>query len=155
MVIQGPQSALLDKSDYRWENDSNVISIALEWHEAIKTRREQAFRIREPELHFREQENKPGTGELIITCDTNPLVTRKYAGFAHPPQTCNIFLIFITNRKNTYVITGIALSNSKFKNTSSVIMGRCAVKLNHSFCGIAGSLHVSTCWTLERETCVY
>ncbi len=51
------------------ENDSYVISIALEWHEAIKTRREQAFRIREPELRDREQENKPGTGELIITCD--------------------------------------------------------------------------------------
>ncbi len=50
-------------------NDSYVISIALEWHEAIKTRREQAFRIREQELRVREQENKPGTGELIITCD--------------------------------------------------------------------------------------
>ncbi len=55
VVIQGPQSALLDKSDYRWENDSYVISIALEWHEAIQTRREQAFRIREPELRVREQ----------------------------------------------------------------------------------------------------
>ena len=72
VVIQGPQSALLDKSDYRWENDSYVISIALEWHEAIKTRREQAFRIREPELRVREQENKPGTGELIITCVYSP-----------------------------------------------------------------------------------
>ncbi len=69
VVIQGPQSALLDKSDYRWENDSYVISITLEWHEAIKTRREQAFRIWEPEVRVREQENKPGTGELIITCD--------------------------------------------------------------------------------------
>ncbi len=67
MVIQGPPSALLDKSDYRWENDSYVIPIALEWHEAIKTRREQAFRIREQELRVREQENKLGTGELIIT----------------------------------------------------------------------------------------
>ena len=47
-----------------------IISIALEWHEAIKTRREQAFQIREPELRVREQENKPGTGELIITCET-------------------------------------------------------------------------------------
>ncbi len=68
-TIQGPESALLDNSDYRWENDSYIISIALEWHEAIKKRREQAFRIRELELRVREQENKPGTGELIITCD--------------------------------------------------------------------------------------
>ncbi len=36
VVIQGPKSALLDKSDYRLENYSYVISIALEWHEAIK-----------------------------------------------------------------------------------------------------------------------
>ncbi len=35
---------------------------------------EQAFRIREPELRVREQENKPGTGELIITCDNALLV---------------------------------------------------------------------------------
>ncbi len=36
VVIQGPQSALLNKSDYRWENDSYLIFIALAWHEAIK-----------------------------------------------------------------------------------------------------------------------
>ncbi len=36
VVIQGPQSTLLDKNDYRCENDSYVISIALEWKEAIK-----------------------------------------------------------------------------------------------------------------------
>ena len=36
VVIQGPQSALLDKSDYRWENDSYLIFIALEWHNVIK-----------------------------------------------------------------------------------------------------------------------
>ncbi len=65
VVIQGPRSALPDKSDYRWENDSYVISMALEWHE-------QAFRIREPELRVREQDNQPGTGELIITCGLVP-----------------------------------------------------------------------------------
>ena len=30
VVIQGLQNALLDKSDYRWENDSYLIFIALE-----------------------------------------------------------------------------------------------------------------------------
>ncbi len=40
-----------------------------------KTPREQAFRIREPELRVREQENQPGTGELIITCVYNIICT--------------------------------------------------------------------------------
>ena len=71
MVIQGQQSALLDKSDYRWEVDSymHLTSIAFEWHEATKTRRDQAFRMREPELRVREQDSQPETGEVPITCE--------------------------------------------------------------------------------------